>query len=268
MQLDIYGELSDAMAAAIKGGLGIHPRGVELRRTLLEHLEQTWDQPDSGIWEIRGPARHFTHSKVMAWVAFDRAAKGDHKDIDDGRRAHYQALADKIHQTVCEQALDPQRNCFTQSYGSKTMDAGLLLMAIVGFLPPEDPRVRNTVFEIEKCLLSNGLVLRYETDTEVDGLPPGEGAFIACSFWLIDNYVLQGRLEEAEALFEHLVGLANDVGLLSEEYEPTDCRLLGNFPQAFSHVALVNSAYALARAQQSDGHPRNETIDTPQQTER
>jgi GH15 family glucan-1,4-alpha-glucosidase len=268
MQLDIYGELSDAMAAAIKGGLGIHPRGIELRHTLLAHLEQTWDQPDSGIWEIRGPVQHFTHSKVMAWVAFDRAANGEHKDVDDDRRTHYQALADKIRKAVCEQAIDPQRNCFTQSYGSKAMDAGLLLMAIVGFLPPEDERIRNTVSEIEARLLSKGLVLRYETETEVDGLPPGEGAFIACSFWLIDNYVLQGRLQEAEALFERLVGLANDVGLLSEEYDPTGCRLLGNFPQAFSHVALVNSAYALARAHQNGGQPQNRKIDTPQQTQR
>jgi len=149
------------MAAAIKGGLGIHPRGIELRHTLLEHLERTWDQPDCGIWEIRGPLQQFTHSKVMAWVAFDRAANGDHKDVDDDRRAHYQAIADKIRKAVCDSGLDPERNCFTQSYGSKAMDAGLLLMAIVGFLPPDDERIRNTVSEIEARLFSSGLVLRY-----------------------------------------------------------------------------------------------------------
>src|ERR1700693_43396 len=209
LQLDIYGELSDAMSAAIKGGLGIHPRGIELRHILLTHLEEVWAQPDEGIWGIRGAAQHLTHSKVMAWVAFDRAANGENKDADESKRQHYRSIADQIHESVCQNAIDPERNCFTQAYGSALIDANLLLITIVGFLPPDDVRIRNTIAEIEQRLLIEGLVRRYETETGVDGVPSGEGAFIACSFWLIDNYVLQGRISDADALFARLVGLCN-----------------------------------------------------------
>jgi GH15 family glucan-1,4-alpha-glucosidase len=253
LQLDIYGELSDAMSAAAKGGLAPLPHGLELRTLLLDHLAQICNEPDEGIWEIRGEPRHFTHSKVMAWVAFDRAARGDNKEEDLARRRHYQALADRIFEDICSRAVDPSRNCFVQSYGSTYLDASLLLLPIVGFLPADDERMRNTVTQIEKHLMSDGFVLRYETDSDIDGLPPGEGVFVACSFWLVDNYVLQGRLGEAEALFDRLVGITNDVGLLAEEYDPANRRFLGNFPQAFSHVALVNSAFALARAK--EGRP-------------
>nr|MDQ2844110.1 glycoside hydrolase family 15 protein [Acidobacteriota bacterium] len=189
---------------------------------------------------------------VMAWVAFDRAANGDNQDADESRRQHYQCIADQIREEVCNNAVDPERNCFTQAYGSSLMDAGLLLIAIVGFLPPDDVRVRNTIAEIEKKLLCEGFIQRYETQVGADGLPPGEGVFIACSFWLIDNYVLQGRISDAEEMFARLIGVCNDLGLLSEEYDPCKKHLLGNFPQAFSHVALVNSAYALARAHERE----------------
>lgn len=247
-QLDIYGELSHAMATAADHGLPPSEHGLELRRLLLDYLEKIWAEPDEGIWEIRGEPRHFTHSKVMAWVAFDRAARGAHKDSDPECRARYEAAAQRIHDDVCRKAVDPDRNCFVQSYGSSFLDASLLLLPIVGFLPADDPRIRNTVTEIEKRLTIDGFVLRYETDSDIDGLPPGEGVFLACSFWLVDSYVLQGRLGEAKVLFERIVALANDVGLMAEEYDPANERFLGNFPQAFSHVALVNSAFALARA--------------------
>jgi GH15 family glucan-1,4-alpha-glucosidase len=246
-QLDIFGELVDALTLAMKGGLAPVERSPKLRRVILEHLKQIWAEPDNGIWEVRGPAQHFTLSKVMAWVAFDRAASSDLTE-DKADRDLYRAIAGEIHANICQNAVDPQRNCFTQAYRVNSMDAGLLLLAPVGFLPPDDERVRNTVVEIERRLLADGLVLRYETETGIDGLPQGEGAFLACSFWLVDNYILQGRLAEAEALFDRLVGLSNDVGLLAEEYDPVAKRHLGNFPQAFSHVAMVNSAFALARA--------------------
>jgi GH15 family glucan-1,4-alpha-glucosidase len=256
-QLDIYGELAEAMATAAKGGLAPLPHGLEMRRLLLDHLEKIWGEPDEGIWEIRGEPRHFTHSKVMAWVAFDRAAHGHSQDEDPEKRVHYEAVAKRIFDDICSRAVDPSRNCFVQSYGSKNLDASLLLLPIVGFLPADDERIRNTVTQIERHLMADGFVLRYETDADVDGLPPGEGVFIACSFWLVDNYVLQGRLGEAEALFDRIVGIANDLGLLAEEYDPARKCFLGNFPQAFSHVALVNSAFAIERARQREaGDPK------------
>jgi GH15 family glucan-1,4-alpha-glucosidase len=246
LQLDIYGELADAMATAMRGGLARVPRGDALRRTILEHLEQIWTLPDEGIWEIRGEPQHFTHSKVMAWVAFDRAAQAE---VLESRRARWQALADRVHEDVCRNAVDPERGCFVQAYGSTHMDASLLMLAGVGFLPPQDPRIQKTVAAIERDLMVDGLVQRYDTGHGVDGLPPGEGAFLACSFWLADNYIMQGRLDDARRLFERLVGLANDLGLLAEEYDPRGRRQLGNFPQAFSHVALVNTALNLVRAE-------------------
>jgi GH15 family glucan-1,4-alpha-glucosidase len=249
VQLDIYGELFHTMSIAVEGSLLPLPHGLAFGGKLLDVLEKTWASEDSGIWEMRGDPRHFTHSKLMAWVAFDRAANNPHYNLERAKQRHYRRIAEQIHASICQHALDPGRNCFVQSYGSAYVDASLLLMPLVGFLPATDERVRNTVAEIERRLLVDGLVLRYETASGVDGLTDGEGVFLACSFWLLDNYVLQGRLDEAEALFERLVSLGNDVGLFAEEYDPRERRLLGNFPQAFTHVALVNSAFLLAEGQ-------------------
>ncbi|HEX7200346.1 MAG TPA: glycoside hydrolase family 15 protein, partial [Dongiaceae bacterium] len=243
----VYGEIADAQAVARKGGLSIVKRSVALTTSWLEHLRKIWRQPDNGIWEVRGRPQHFTHSKVMCWVAFDRAAQAPH--ISRKERQHWRRLAARVHGEICRYAVDPKGGHFTQAYGSRRLDASLLLLAIVGFLPPDDPRLVKTVAAIEQRLLVDGLVLRYETDRRLDGLPKGEGAFLACSFWLADNYCLMGRVEEARALFRRLVGLCNDVGLLAEEYDPRARRFLGNYPQAFSHVALVNSAFALKRAE-------------------
>lgn len=219
-----------------------------LQIELLKHLEKIWELPDEGIWEVRGPPQHFTYSKMMAWVAFDRAVKS----IEDfgfvGPLDHWRHLRQRIHDNVCANGFDPEQGAFTQSYGSKELDASLLMMALVGFLPLDDKRLRGTVEAIERCLTVEGLVRRYKTQTGADGLPAGEGVFLACSFWLVDNLVLLGRLDDARSLFERLLALRNDLGLLSEEYEPIAKRLVGNFPQAFSHIALINSAYNLARA--------------------
>ena len=239
LQLDVYGELADVLAQAGKGGLPPPPRRTEIRNIFLAHLEKIWKLPDEGIWEIRGTPRHFVYSKAMAWVAFDRASKSE---ADARRRKHWRRIANKVHADVCRNGVDRERGCFVQSYGSKDLDASLLQLAPVGFLPPTDRRIRKTVAEIEKHLTYKGLVLRYPSKSGVDGLPPGEGAFLACSFWLADNYLLLGRLKDAIRLFRRLVRLCNDVGLLSEEYDPAGRRMLGNFPQAFSHVALVNTA--------------------------
>ncbi|HEY1615260.1 MAG TPA: glycoside hydrolase family 15 protein [Rhizomicrobium sp.] len=249
LQLDIYGELADVLTQARKGNLPMPPRRTEVRRVFLKHLERMWHKPDEGIWEIRGTPRHFTYSKAMAWVAFDRAAKAS----DAGKRdaAHWKKLADEIHKQVCREGVDPERNCFVQCYGSTRLDASLLLLPIVGFIPAHDPRMKNTIREIERRLILGGLVLRYETESAVDGLPPGEGAFLACSFWLVDNYLLLGRKKDAEKLYARLIRLANGLGLLAEEYDPRLRRMLGNFPQAFSHVALVNSGIGLMNPKQT-----------------
>ncbi len=243
LQLDIYGELADVMAQARAGGLPASPRGTELRAVFMRHLEKNWCLPDEGIWEIRGQSQHFVHSKVMTWVAFDRASRAS--DSTAAQKAHWKKVARKIHADVCKNGMDKTRGCFVQAYGSQAMDASLLLLPLVGFLPASDKRIKATVREIEKRLIHKGLVLRYETVTGVDGLPPGEGAFLACSFWLADNYTLMGRRAQATRLFGRLSRLANDVGLYAEEYDPDDRRMLGNFPQAFSHVALVNTALNL-----------------------
>jgi GH15 family glucan-1,4-alpha-glucosidase len=249
LQLDIYGELIDAMHHAHAHGLPPVGRGIALVRALLNHLETIWQQPDESIWEVRGIPQHFTYSKVMAWVAFDRAIQEfEHSGVHDGL-ARWRRVRDAIHADVCSNGFDPQQGSFMQSYGSKVHDASLLLLPLVGFLPASDPRIRGTVSAIERNLLADGFVRRYDTGAVADGLPPGEGAFLACSFWLADNYVLQGRLEEARELFERLLALRNDVGLLAEEYDPRAGRQLGNFPQAFSHVALVNTAYNLTRSE-------------------
>ncbi len=246
LQLDVYGELADIITQARKGNLPLPPRRTELRKVILDHLEKVWRAPDEGIWEIRGPPQHFTYSKAMAWVAFDRAAKNP--DNGSKLRKRWRGLANEIRREVLRQAIDPERDSFIQCYGSMRLDASLLLLPIVGFVSPGDRRMKNTVREIERRLVVDRLVRRYETESEVDGLPPGEGAFLACSFWLVDNYLLQGRVKDANRLYVHLLGLANDVGLLAEEYDPDRCRMLGNFPQAFSHVALVNSGIGLMNA--------------------
>ena len=245
IQLDVYGELLDALYVARKAGLRGSKASWTLECGLLEHLETIWDQPDDGIWEVRGGRKHFTHSKVMAWVAFDRMIRSVEEFGLDGPVAHWREVRDTIHSQVSERGFDRAQNSFVQSYGSKSLDASLLLIAMVGFLPASDPRICGTVAAIEKSLIQKGLVQRYHTSEGADGLPPGEGIFIACSFWLADNYVLQGRLEEARALFEKLLDLRNDVGLLAEEYDPIERRQLGNFPQAFSHLALINTAHNL-----------------------
>jgi len=252
-QLDVYGEVLDALYLAHCHGLPTVDRVLAIGRSILGHLARIWRHPDEGIWEVRGPPQHFTHSKVMAWVAFDRAVKileqvGEQAggaSASNGLRR----IRDDIHQDVCRRGFDPDLGSFVQAYGSKSLDASLLLLPLVGFLPPTDPRIIGTVNAIEQRLFVDGFVMRYDTGEVKDGLPPGEGAFLACSFWLADNYILLGRVDEARELFERLLSLRNDVGLLAEEFDPSLSRQVGNFPQAFSHVALVNTAYNLTRAQ-------------------
>jgi len=247
VQLDVYGELVGAMYVARRAGLAPDETSWALECALVRHLETIWEQPDDGIWEVRGGRKHFVHSKVMAWVAFDRAVRSATEFGLEAPIERWSAVRDAIHAQVCERGFDVARNSFVQFYGSSALDASLLMIALVGFLPPADPRVRGTLAAIERDLLRNGLVLRYDTgDAAGDGLPPGEGAFLACSFWLADNYVLQGRVDEAQALFDRLLSYRNDVGLLAEEYDPVAKRQLGNFPQAFSHLALINTAMRLA----------------------
>jgi GH15 family glucan-1,4-alpha-glucosidase len=245
-QLDVYGETADAMFQARKAGMPPSPRTRELRSVVLDYLADAWREPDEGIWEVRGGAQHFVHSKVMAWVAFDRAASNEETPPADARR--WRAVADEIHAEVCGRGFDRELDSFMQAYGSRELDASLLLIPIVGFLPADDPRVRGTVRAIERRLvISGGFVLRYESEHTIDGLPAGEGAFLACSFWLVDNYILQGRRAEARKLFDRLLARCNDVGLLAEEIDPATGRMLGNFPQAYSHVGLINAALSLSR---------------------
>jgi len=252
-QLDVYGEILDALYHAHLRGLPTVDRAIAIGRAVLGHLAHIWRLPDEGIWEVRGPPQHFTHSKVMAWVAFDRAVKIAEQLGERGGGAgaveQLRRLRDDIHENVCRHGFDAELGSFVQAYGSKSLDASLLLLPLVGFLPPTDARVMGTIRAIERRLLVDGFVMRYDTGEVADGLPPGEGAFLACSFWLADNYILQGRNAEARELFERLLALRNDVGLLAEEYSPQLGRQLGNFPQAFSHVALVNTAFNLTRAQ-------------------
>jgi GH15 family glucan-1,4-alpha-glucosidase len=245
-QLDVYGEVLDTLHLARCAGLPPEPHAWRIEAALLGFLEANWQQPDDGLWEIRGPRRHFTHSKVMAWVAFDRAVKGVEKFGLEGPVEHWRRVRSAIHAQVCEAGFDAQRNTFVQSYGSTDLDASLLLIPLVGFLPAGDARMRGTIAAIEGELMVEGLVRRYSSASGVDGLPPGEGAFLPCSFWLADNLALLGRQDDAEALFERLLALSNDVGLLPEEYDPRARRMLGNFPQALTHVALVNTARLLS----------------------
>ncbi|MGZ8716087.1 MAG: glycoside hydrolase family 15 protein [Gaiellaceae bacterium] len=244
LQIDVFGELMDALYQARAHGLAKERPAWELQKVLLGYLELIWRDPDNGIWEVRGVPRHFVHSKVMAWVAFDRAVRSVETQELVGPVDHWRAIRDEIHREICERGFDAELGSFTQSYDSRELDASLLLIPLVGFLPASDARVRGTVEAIEGSLVENGLVLRYRThESGVDGLPPGEGVFLPCSFWLVDCLELLKRHEDAHALFDRLVGLANDLGLISEEYDPVAKRLLGNFPQAFTHLALVNSAF-------------------------
>ncbi|MFJ3423298.1 glycoside hydrolase family 15 protein [Streptomyces sp. NPDC086082] len=248
LQLDVYGEVMDSLWLARRAGLSPKPHMWSLQSVLLDWLRDQWKQPDEGLWEVRGGRRHFVHSKVMVWVAADRAVRTLEEYADlSGDLEGWRELRDEVHRDVCEKGYDPERNTFTQYYGSQELDAALLLIPRFGFLPADDPRVVGTVDAVREALGHDGFVRRYDTaaDTPVDGLPGDEGAFLACSFWLVDALQMTGRRKEARVLFERLVGLANDVGLLAEEYDPVAGRQLGNFPQAFSHIGLVNTALAL-----------------------
>ncbi|MFE5513501.1 MULTISPECIES: glycoside hydrolase family 15 protein [unclassified Streptomyces] len=247
-QLDVYGEVMDSLNRAREAGIPAERHAWNLQLSLLGFLEAVWREPDEGLWEVRGPRRHFTHSKVMAWVAADRAVRTLEADPSlPGDAARWRAMRDDIHAQVCDKAYDPVRNTFTQSYGSRELDAATLLIPQVGFLPPDDPRVVGTVDAVMAELMHDGYVRRYSAEsTAVDGLPGQEGTFLVCSFWLADALRMTGRPQEARVLFERLVALGNDVGLLAEEYDPATGRQLGNFPQAFSHIGLVGTAFALA----------------------
>ncbi|WP_309050410.1 glycoside hydrolase family 15 protein [Streptomyces sp.] len=249
LQLDVYGEVTEALHLAHMTGLSRNDYAALLQLKLIEYLEKNWNQPDEGIWEVRGPRRHFTHSKVMAWVAVDRTIKLIESGDADGPLERWRELRDEIHRDVCEKGYDKERNTFTQSYGSKELDASLLLIPQMGFLPPDDKRVIGTIEAIQRELSTeDGFVLRYPTAGEeagVDGLEGDEGAFLACSFWLADDLAMIGRVDEARVLFEKLLSLRNDLGLLAEEWDPRLQRQVGNFPQAFSHVPLIDTALRL-----------------------
>jgi len=250
LQLDVYGEVMNALHLARVGGLQCDETAWSIQCAMLKHLETIWQKPDEGIWEVRGGSQHFTFSKVMAWVAFDRAIRSAEKFDLPAPLDHWRAMRALIHADVCEKSWNASMNSFVQTYYGDSLDASLLLIPLLGFLPPTDPRVTGTVHAIETNLTHDGLVKRYHTTEVDDGLPPGEGTFLACSFWLVDNLALQGRFSEAHAMFERLLGLANDVGLLSEEYDTVAKRLVGNFPQAFTHVALVHTGMNLMRHEQ------------------
>jgi GH15 family glucan-1,4-alpha-glucosidase len=248
IQMDVFGEVMDALYQAQRGGLASSGDAWALQQALLEHLAQIWRGPDRGIWESRGPERHFTFSKIMAWVAFDRGARIANEFGLQGPVARWSEIAREIHAEVCSKGYDAELGSFVQSYGSKWLDGSLLLIPTTGFLPIEDPRIVGTIRAVEKRLLADGFVMRHDPAEIETGLAHGEGAFLACSFWLADAMVLLGREDEGAQLFERLLALRNDVGLLSEQYDVPTKRLVGNFPQAFSHIALINSAHNLARS--------------------
>ncbi len=255
LQLDVYGEIMDVHHQARRGGLSTSESGWGSQIAFLRHLATIWQQPDQGIWEMRGPPQHFTYSKAMAWLAFDRCIKSAETFGLEGPLDEWRELRASIFDDVCTCGYDRELGTFVQAYGSKQLDASLLMLPYIGFLPVSDPRIERTIAAVESKLMRDGFVIRYSTEEVEDALPPGEGAFLACSFWLVDVYVLQERYAEADRLFRRLVGLCNDVGLLSEEYDPQAKRLVGNFPQAFSHLALVNSAYNLT-AERTPVHQR------------
>ena len=255
-QLDVYGEVLDVLYQARRRGLPADDNAWALVRHLLENLEQRWREPDEGIWEVRGPRRHFTHSKVMAWVAFDRGLRLIEEFGREGPKERWRQVREEIRAEVLSQGYDEELCSFVQSYGSTRVDASLLTIPLYGFLPPDDPRVRGTLDAVRRELVVDGFVQRYRHDEEVesvDGLPPGEGAFFLCSFWFVDNLVLLGELDEACEMFDRLLALRNDLGLLSEEYDPKLERLVGNFPQAFSHIGLINTALLLDAALRENG---------------
>ena len=256
LQIDVYGEVMDALYHGRQGKLGPSAEGWQMQRGLLDHLEKIWEESDHGIWEARGDRQRFTNSKVMAWAAFDRAIKTVEQFKMEGPLARWRKLRKAIHDDVCRFGFDPSLGTFVQSYGAKHLDASALMIPLVGFLPPEDPRVKSTVEAIKRHLVVDGLVRRYDSEAGIDGMPPGEGAFLPCSFWLADNLILLGRRDEARVLFERLLSLRNDVGLLSEEYDVETKRLIGNFPQALSHVALLNTAHHLT---EQGGHKRHQS---------
>jgi GH15 family glucan-1,4-alpha-glucosidase len=260
LQLDVYGEIMDAAYHVRAGGLRPPAASWDFQQALLRHLETEWRSPDAGIWEVRGENRHFTHSKVMAWVAFDRGIKGIEEFGLKGPLERWRRIREEIHEEVCRRAYNADLGAFVQAYDSDLLDASALLALQVGFLPPDDPRIQTTIAAVERKLMRDGFVLRYDTVASEDGLPPGEGAFLPASFWLADAYVLLGRDADARRLFKRLIGLCNDVGLLTEEYDIGARRLVGNFPQALSHIALVNTAYNISHAkkpsEQRSGHRR------------
>jgi GH15 family glucan-1,4-alpha-glucosidase len=242
-QVDVFGSVMDTLHVARECGLELHEASSGLQTQLMQQLEQQWQKPDEGIWEVRSDPQHFVHSKLMCWVAFDRAIRAAEKFGLEGPIDRWRKLRAEIHAEVLERGFDTRREAFMQAYGSDALDAAVLLIPLLGFLPPDDARVLSTTRAIERDLCRDGLVLRYDTDKSDDGLPGGEGAFLACSFWLADNMILQGRRDEARHLFEKILALRNDVGLLAEQYDVEDGRLVGNFPQAFSHFSLIDTAF-------------------------
>ena len=248
LQIDVFGEMTEALHQARSGGLADPSSSWTLQCAIIDHLEKIWQEPDEGIWETRGGRKHFTYSKVMAWVAFDRMIKDAEEHKLPGPVDRWREIREQIMTEVLQRGFHPGKNSFTQHFDTDALDASLLLIPLVGFLPHDDPRVRGTTAAIEKELLKDGFVMRYSTAESTDGLPPGEGAFLACSFWLVDNWHMQDREDDARAMFERLLSLRNDLGLLSEEYDPVAKRMTGNFPQAFSHTALIASAMNLDQA--------------------
>jgi GH15 family glucan-1,4-alpha-glucosidase len=257
----------DAFHASRRSRLGSHRSAWEFQCVLLKNLKKLWRQPDEGIWEVRGGPRHFTFSKMMSWVAFDRAIKAAEEFSLEGPLDDWRSIRKAIHAEILEKGFDAKRNSFVQSYGNGNLDASLLLTADIGFLKPEDPRYRGTVEAVEKTLLQDGFVLRYQPEGSGDGLSGKEGAFLACSFWLVDAYVALGRRNDAEALFDRLLDIRNDLGLLAEEYDPAEKRQLGNFPQAFSHVGLVNAAHNLMRSDLGPSEQRAGRTEPPHSDE-
>jgi GH15 family glucan-1,4-alpha-glucosidase len=267
-QLDVYGEVLDAFYQARKGGMPASAEARRLGEALVAHVCKIWQEPDEGLWEVRGPRQLFTHSKVMAWVALDRAIRALEELAGEAAPAEWVATRQRIHDEVCERGYDASLGCFVQAYGSTLLDASLLMIPMVGFLPADDPRMRGTVEAIERRLVVDGLVMRYDSRATDDGLPPGEGAFLACSFWLADNLALLGRRDDARALFERLLALRNDLGLLAEEYDPRAGRLVGNFPQAFSHIGLVDTALNLSKDVPAEQRPAEQRGDGHEQRRR
>lgn len=241
-QLDVYGEVMDLLHQARRAGMAPSGPAWEVQRVLTNYVEHHWTDPDESLWEVRAPRRHFTHSRVMAWVAVDRAVKAVEQFGVDGPVERWRRLREAIHDDVCRRGYDAERNTFVQSYGSRHLDASLLMIPLVGFLPAHDPRVQGTVEAVQRHLCRDGFVLRYDAEEGVDGLPGGEGTFLLCTFWLVDNLALAGRVDEARSLFTRLLALCDDVGLPSEQYDTVAGRLVGNFPQAFTHIGLINSA--------------------------